>query len=134
VTVDKIVHAYVANEESYPDRSIVIEEGSVGNWMYVILEGKAKVKKRTSKGMMTLDTLKEGDVFGEMGLFQKGEWFRSASIVAADGELRVGVLDTERLVREYDTLSPQLRGLTSSLIKRLKETTEKVCAIVIASS
>jgi hypothetical protein len=39
----------------------------------------------------------------------------------------LGVLDTAHLLRDYDTVSPQLKGLIRSLIQRLEETTDKVC-------
>ena len=132
MTIDKSVYGYVVDEETYPDKATIIEEGSRGNWAYVILEGRAKVKKRTSKGMVTVDTLEEGAIFGEMGFFEKRGWVRSASVVAADGAVRVGVLDSHRLVKDFEALSPQLRALISSLTLKLKETTEKVCAMVVA--
>jgi CRP-like cAMP-binding protein len=132
MTVDKSVYGYVVNEETYPDKATIIEEGSRGNWAYVIMEGRAKVKKKTSKGMVILDTLAEGAIFGEMSFFEKEEWVRSASVVAADGAVRVGVLDSQRLVKDFEALSPQLKALISSLSIKLKETTEKVCAMVVA--
>ena len=33
MTVDQLVYAYVANEEIYPDKTVVIEEGSKGDWV-----------------------------------------------------------------------------------------------------
>ena len=48
--VHPTIHAYVASEEFYPDGSVVIEEGTVGDWVYVILEGSVKVRKKTPKG------------------------------------------------------------------------------------
>ncbi len=81
--VHHTIHAYVASEEFYPNGSVIIEEGTVGDWVYVILEGSAKVRKKTSKGLVTVDTLKEGDVFGEMGFLEGGKRLRSASVVAS---------------------------------------------------
>ncbi|MCJ7775008.1 MAG: hypothetical protein MUP08_01345, partial [Desulfobulbaceae bacterium] len=59
---------------------------------------------------------------------------RSASVVAADGPVRLGVLDSERLVKDYGTLSPQFRALMRSLIRRLKETTSSVCNAVVENA
>ena len=134
MTIDGLVYGYVASEEVYPDNAVVIEEGSKGAWVYLILEGRAKVIKRTMKGVVTLDTLKEGDIFGEMVLLETGQELRSASVVATDGPLKLGVLDSERLVKDYGTLSPQLRTLMRSLIRRLKEATDKVCNIVVENA
>ena len=134
MTIDGLVYGYVASEETYPDKAVIIEEGSKGDWVYVILEGSAKVSKRTRKGVVTFDTLSEGDIFGEMVLLETGQELRSASVVAADGPVRLGVLDSERLVKDYGTLSPQLRALMRSVIRRLKETTGSVCNAVVENA
>lgn len=133
MAIDQLVYGYVASEETYQDKAVIIEEGSKGDWVYVILEGRAMVSKRTRKGTVTLDILKEGDIFGEMILLETGQGLRSASVVAADGPVRLGVLDSERLVKDYGALSPQLRALMRSLIQRLKEATDKVCNVVVES-
>ena len=84
------LHSYVVEETTYSDREVIIEEGSKGSWIYVILEGIAKVKKRTPKGMVTVDILREGEVFGEITFLEAGMSTRSASVIAADGEVREG--------------------------------------------
>ena len=68
MTIDGLVYGYVASEETYQDKAVIIEEGSKGDWVYVILKGSAKVRKRTRKGAVTLDTLGEGDIFGDLWL------------------------------------------------------------------
>ncbi|HKI49385.1 MAG TPA: cyclic nucleotide-binding domain-containing protein, partial [Desulfobacteria bacterium] len=67
--IETLIRAYLANEESYQSGEIVIEEGSKGDWVYVVLEGQFKVTKRTVAGMLTVDILKSGAIFGEMALF-----------------------------------------------------------------
>lgn len=131
--VDQMIYGYVASEESYADKAVVIEEGSKGKWVFVVLEGQVKVKKRSRKGLVTIDTLKEGAIIGEMALLERTEGLRTASVIA-DGPARVGVLDTERIINEYEALSPQLKGLIRSLIVRLKETTAKASALVVGNS
>ena len=130
MAINKIIYSYVVNEESYQDQEEIIAEGAKGNWAYLILEGKVKIKKKTAKGIVTIDTLEEGAIFGEMGLFAEGEAIRTASVVA-DGPVQVGLLDTHRIVKEYETLSPQMRTLMASVIKRLREATDKVAAMVV---
>lgn len=130
MTVDQLVYAYVANEETYPDKTVVIEEGSKGDWVYLVLEGQLRVKKSTAKGKVNVYTLKEGDILGEMLLLEPGKGVRTASVIA-DGPVRLGVLDTAQLVKDYNTISPQLKGLIRSLIQRLEETTDKVCALAV---
>jgi CRP-like cAMP-binding protein len=126
------LHSYVVEETTYSDGGVIIEEGSQGSWIYVILEGSAKVKKRTPKGMITVDILREGEVFGEMVFLEGGKSSRSASIVAADGEVRVGLLDTQKLIEDFESVPSELKTLIGSLMQKLRNTTTKVCSIIVA--
>jgi len=134
VEIDTLISAYLANEETYKSGEIIIEEGSKGDWVYVVLEGQVKVTKRTSAGMLTIDILKRGAIFGEMALFGKALEARSASVIAADGPTRVGVLDTRQLIDDYESLSQRIRLLIKALIMRLKESNEKAATLVVAAS
>ncbi len=127
------VHAYVASEEFYPNESVIIQEGTLGDWVYVILEGSAKVRKKTPKGLVTVDTLKEGDVFGEMGFLEGGKRLRSASVIAS-GDVWVGILDGEKLTRDFEQIPSNLRALIRSLVLKIRETTTKVCSLVSVPS
>ena len=131
--VHPTVHGYVASEEFYPNESGIIEEGTVGDWVYVILEGSAKVRKKTPKGLVTVDTLKEGDVFGEMGFLSGGKRLRSASVIAS-GDVWVGVIDGEKLTRDFEQIPSNLKALIRSLVLKLRETTTKVCSLVSVPS
>jgi len=98
------------------------------------MEGQLKVTKRTEAGIVTIDTLKQGAIFGEMALFGRLLDRRSASVIAADGPVKIGVLDFHLLLRDYETLSPRLKLLIDALIVRLKEATERVAAFVVAAN
>jgi len=126
------LHSYLVEETTYSDREVIIEEGSKGSWIYVILEGIAKVKKRTAKGMVTVDILRVGEVFGEMAFLEGGMNTRSASVIAADGEVRVGLLDTQKLIDDYEAVPSELKTLIRSLMQKLRNTTSKVCSIIVA--
>ena len=69
-----------------------------------------------------------------MALFGNALQARSASVIAADGNARVGVLDTRQLVEDYESLSLELRLLIKSLIMGLKESNEKASALVVAAN
>jgi CRP-like cAMP-binding protein len=101
--IDPLIYDYVSSEKDYPDKAVILEEGRGGDWIFIILEGQVRVKKRSQKGMVTLDTLKEGEVFGEMVLFEGTRGKRFASIVA-DGAVVIGTLDTLRLLRDWESL------------------------------
>jgi len=132
--IHQILQIYLSSEETYESGEIIIEEGTSGDWIYIILEGQVKVTKRTAAGIVTLDTLKKDAIFGEMGLFGKVRAERTASVIAADGSVRVGVLDFEQLLRDYESLSPALRSLITALTMRLKAANETVAAFVVAAN
>ncbi len=94
----------------------------------MVLEGKVRVTQKTPQGAVAIDTLKEGDVFGEMAFFERGRGMRTASVIA-DGPVRLGLLDTDQLDKDYAALSPQLKELITTLIIRLKETTRQASTL-----
>ena len=53
------------------------------------------------------------------------------SVVAADGPVRVGLLDMQRLVMDYETVPPMIKSLIGLLTKRLRATNDEVCRIVV---
>jgi CRP-like cAMP-binding protein len=61
---------------SFPAGSMVVEEGLLGETMFVVLSGEAKVVK----GKRRLGTVRPGDFFGEVALLDGAP--RSASVVA----------------------------------------------------
>jgi len=125
---------YLSGEETYASGDIIIEQGSTVNSVYIVLEGRARVTKRTKAGIVTIDTLKPGAIFGEMALFGKLLGGRSASAIVADGPVRLGVLNSQLLRRDYEFLSPRLRLLIDTLIVKLEESSEKAAAFVVAAS
>jgi len=125
-----LLWAYVAREENYPENAIIIKEGSWGDWAYVLLEGRAKVTKKTNEGTLNIGTLEEGAVFGEVGFFEINGGTRSASVIASNGPVRVGVLDSHLLRKDYEALSQELRELLKALVKRLKKSSDRLSSIV----
>ena len=130
MTIAPILHAFVASEETYSDGEAIIQEGSKTDWVYVILEGHVKIKKKTPRGLVTLGTLKKGAILGEMAFLTAGKGARSVSAVAMDGPVRVGLLDSQRLVHDYEMVSPRLKNLIDLLIKKLRMANDRVCELV----
>lgn len=128
MAVDSIIYGYIVKEEIVQPDFTIIEEGAKGDWVYVVLKGRVKVKKRTPKGTVTIDTLGEGAIIGEIPFLLKTHQLRTASVIA-EGVVKLGILDKERLEKEYELLSPQLKSLIRTLVLRLKETTKKASLI-----
>lgn len=62
-----------------PQGSVICKEGDRGDSMFVISEGWVEIfNKRSESGKITLDSLKEGDFFGEFGLLTDGKRHASA--------------------------------------------------------
>ena len=63
-------------ELSYKAGDAIVDEGTMGVGFYLVLDGKAEVRK----GSKVLATLGKGQFFGEMSLIDEGP--RSADVVA----------------------------------------------------
>jgi CRP-like cAMP-binding protein len=122
MTLESFIYGYIVREEVFPDQTTIFEEGKYGDWVYIVMEGKVKTKKRTSKGMLTINTLGEGSVLGELPFLRRTR--RTASVIA-DGEVKLGLLDKDRLEKEYEALSPQLKSLVTTTVLLLEEATTK---------
>lgn len=128
MALEQYIHGYIAKEVRFEGSDYIIKEGSLGHWAYVVLEGQVKMKKTTPMGLVTIDTLGEGDVFGEISLWDPGKGTRAESIVA-DGPVRLGILDNDLLLKDYETLSPRLKSLLGFLMERLLATTKKAVTL-----
>jgi CRP/FNR family cyclic AMP-dependent transcriptional regulator len=124
MTIESIIYAYIVKEEVIQPNVTILGEGAKGDWLFVVLEGKVKIKKLTPKRLITIDTLGQGAIIGEMPFLLKTQPLRTASVVS-EGVVKLGILDKERLEKEYESLSPQLKSLIKTLVLRLKETTKK---------
>lgn len=125
MTINPVVYEYVISEDTFQKDSVILKEGSKGNWIYIILEGRVKIKKKLSRGTVTIGLLKEGDILGEIAFLQMGQSLRSASAIA-DTNVVLGVIDTSRLTDDFGSISPQLRKLISSLMKRVRDMSNRV--------
>jgi CRP-like cAMP-binding protein len=68
--------AKVTGVWTYPEATVIVEEGKPGASFYVILEGRATVLKRKRR----VGRLSPGEFFGEVSLLDPGP--RTASVVA----------------------------------------------------
>ena len=90
----------------------------------------AKIQKKTPRGLVTLSTLKEGAVLGEMAYLTAGNGVRRVTAVATGGQVRVGLLDPQRLHHDYKAIPPRLKDLMNLLVKRLRAANSRVCELV----
>ncbi len=60
-----------ASEERYSDGQVIFREESAGNWVYVIFSGAVELSKQINNKKFILETLEEGDLFGELAFIGK---------------------------------------------------------------
>jgi len=104
--------AHIADELDLPKGKQMAEEGDRGREFFVLLEGEADV----TKGGQSINTMREGDFFGEIALVTKMP--RTASVTATT-DVRVLVI-TERDFGALLKHSPEVgRGVAEALAERI---------------
>ncbi len=121
---------YIRDEETYSDGEVIFEQGTFGDWVYVIIEGEVKVIRKTPKGDVTVATLREGDFIGELEFLDMGKEPRSANVIAV-GDVKLGVLDRDRLRREYESLSADFRLMIRTLVQRTRRITQLASSLAV---
>jgi len=114
--------ATVTEEVAYPEGATVITEGEPGETVFLIIAGEVAVCKGHEQNKeIKLDTMSNGDYFGEMALFE--ETGRSASI-RTQKPSRFLVLHKQEfneLVREYPGIALQICTVLSHRLRHLHE-------------
>jgi CRP-like cAMP-binding protein len=103
----------------YGDRQVVIRQGETGDCMFAIQAGRVEVVRETEGGDFRVAVLQEGDIFGEMAIFEKE--VRSATVRAL-GEARVLTIDKKtflRRVQQDPSLAFNLARMMCTRIRRL---------------
>jgi len=80
----------------YYTGEIIVSEGDPGDSMYVIQEGTVEVIQMVDKRSVHLAYLKDGDFFGEIGMFVDGH--RSATVRAME-KVRILTIDKKNFLR-----------------------------------
>ena len=122
-------YSYIIGEEEHEDGKLIVREGKFGKWIWIVLGGAADVKRELGDDSITILRMGEGCFIGTFNsLLFGGEYGRKASVVAS-GKIILGVLDTDRLSREFNSLSPDFRTILLGLDIRLKKTTDSIMAL-----
>jgi len=103
----------------YEDGQFIVHQGEVGNCMYVIQQGEVEIIHQEGDHEVQLRVLHQGDVFGEMAIFEKE--VRSASVRAC-GQAQVLTIEKRtflRRVKEDPTLAFNILKVMSQRIRKL---------------
>lgn len=113
----------------YGDGEAIVRQGEIGDCMYVIQTGQAEVIQGKEGNEVRLAVLEEGDVFGEMALFERMP--RSATVRAL-GDVRVLTIDKKTFLRRVhedpslafrilQKMSYRIRELDTELVRLKSE-------------
>jgi CRP-like cAMP-binding protein len=120
-------YGYIVQEETIPVGRRIVTEGAHGNWIWVILEGRALISRETPEGLVPVAHLGPGAFVGTFAALLFGEYVRTATVTATT-EVQLALLDTYRLSGEFASLSGELRRWLLHLSGRLREVTDEFLA------
>jgi CRP/FNR family cyclic AMP-dependent transcriptional regulator len=112
----------IVSYETFQDGQIIFEEGSNGDWIYVVEEGKVEISKNVGGRKIVVEILKEDDVFGEIAYIDKTP--RSAT-ATAKGATVVGIIDRDFFDAEFNKISADFQKVLKTVAFRLRKTTER---------
>ena len=106
----------------YQDGEIIIQQGEVGNCMYVIQEGKVEVLREEDGREVHLAVREAGDFVGEMAIFERD--VRSATIRAL-GQVRVLTIDKKNFLRRISQDPSLAFRIVETMSRRIRELTKE---------
>ena len=124
------------DRHSFPQNSVILEEGSQSGKVFFILNGKTRIssvvawdgQERMRPGVSDLGA---GDVFGELALMDN---MPHATTVTAVSSCEIAVIDGKRLqtyLEENHDMGYQVYlAISRTLVDRLRATNEKVFALL----
>lgn len=107
----------------YRDGEIIIKQGTIGDCLYVIQQGKVDVISEKGKQEVKIAELGEKEFFGEMALFEKD--VRSAT-VKANGDTKVLTLDKKGLYKTIQNDPSLAFRLLEKMSNRLRLIDKKI--------
>ena len=114
----QIKKVLLVNEvREYLPGEIIIEQGQPGKKVFIVLEGRAEVRKRRADDtLMRLNTLAMGDTFGEVALLSKRP--RTAQVRAVETTRVLGLSwdSIERLGKTFPHISVKLFRNLSAIV------------------
>lgn len=107
----------------YQPDEIIFRQGDDGDWMYVVLEGKVEIFLERSGEQIPLKLCREGDLLGEMAIFNREP--RSAT-ARSQGVSRLLTIDKRNFMRRIQEDPTIAFRLVQELCTRIQELNEDV--------
>lgn len=107
----------------YSSGDIIFREGEASDSAFVIEAGQVELIKSGRAGLVRLSMLGKGDLFGEMGVLDKGP--RSAT-ARAEGEVTVKIIPRDEFLRAVQDDPQTALKIMARMARRLRDTDERL--------
>ena len=104
--------------KTYQDGETIVVEGELGDRMFVIQSGKARVTQTKNGKDVSLAVLEDGDFFGEMALIDRE--VRSATVRAL-GEVRLLSIDKKNFLKRINEDPSLAFRIVETMSRRIRE-------------
>lgn len=111
----------IVKTETFDDQQIIFNEGTFGDWMYVIEEGAVEISRTIEGRKIVIAQLNAGEIIGEVAYITKGA--RSATATAL-GKTKIGTIDRKYFDDEFNGISHDFQTILKTMARRLKMTTD----------
>jgi len=126
----------VCRVQKVPKGRAIVEEDSLGESMFVLMQGRVRVEKRTpadDRYTVTFLSHEKGDFFGELGLLDSD---RRSATVTAESDCEVIVIERDRFL-QFGDANPVAglsvtRRIASNLASRLRRANDDVITLFAA--
>ena len=120
--------ARLGNYVQYTDGEVIFEEGSAGEQIYFIVNGKVEISQQISGEKIIMAILEKGDFFGEMASLS--DEVRSMTVTAI-GDLHLYELSVDEMFQYMQSNPEIMRDVYVSLVERLQDTNLQVKELML---
>ena len=112
----------ISAEERYRDGETIFDEGSHGDWVYIVNSGAVELYRTVDGETHLLETLGPGEIFGEISFIAHIPRYATAK---AKGDTLLEIFDRNFLDDEFNKLSESFRMILQRLAHRFKQTVDQ---------
>ncbi len=114
----------MSGKERYAAGDVIIQEGTSGAKMYIIVSGMVKISKEVEGKAIELKRLGEGDCFGELSIIDKMP--RSASVIALEPTVVIAINEVVLRVADPSLCLKLYKNLAAIISEKLRWSDAKV--------
>jgi len=112
-------------KEGFKPGEVIFEEGSRGNKMFIIIEGRVRIVSRNKAGVdIEISVLSDGDCFGEMAILDNSH--RSATAVALEETVVVSINEIVLRVTRPELCLKLYKNIASIVAEKLRRADQKM--------